>query len=79
MFIKRNWVEILVFGAILAVLLVCNAPGMTWINTDSDGAHYIYFYVTSVFVVLTCAHVYTRLLPPYYMEAPRLSYLKARL
>ena len=42
MFIKRNWVEILVFGAILAVLLVCNAPGMTWINTDSDGAHYIY-------------------------------------
>lgn len=37
----KHWPEILVFGAILAVLLVCVAPGMTWINTDSDGPHYI--------------------------------------
>ena len=39
--IKKCWIEILVFGSVLAVLIVDLAPGMTWINTDSDGAHYI--------------------------------------
>lgn len=38
---KRYWMEILVFGAIFGVLLLCNLPGMTWINTNSDGPHYI--------------------------------------
>lgn len=38
---KKYWAEILVFGLIFAVLLNDNLPGMTWINTDSDGAHYI--------------------------------------
>ena len=39
--VKKYWLELLVFGTIFAVLLNCNLPGMTWINTDSDGAHYI--------------------------------------
>jgi hypothetical protein len=39
--IKRYWAEILVFGSVFAVLMVCNLPNMTWINTDSDGPHYI--------------------------------------
>ena len=39
--IKSNWIEILAIGAIFAGLLICNLPAMTWINTDSDGCHYI--------------------------------------
>jgi len=39
--IKKYWIEILVIGAIFTVLLTDVAPGMTWINTDSDGAHYV--------------------------------------
>lgn len=40
-YLRRYWVEILAIGAVFAVLLICNLPAMTWINTDSDGAHYI--------------------------------------
>lgn len=40
-YLKRYWAELLVFGAVFGVLLMCNLPAMTWINTDSDGAHYI--------------------------------------
>jgi len=40
--IKNYWAELLVFGAIFAVLLIDCAPTMTWINTDSDGIHYTY-------------------------------------
>lgn len=40
-YLKRYWLETMVIGAIFGVLLLCNLPGMTWINTDSDGAHYI--------------------------------------
>lgn len=41
-FIKRYWAELLAFGAIFTVLLVTLSPGLTWMNTDSDGAHYVY-------------------------------------
>ncbi|KKM96877.1 hypothetical protein LCGC14_1173760 [marine sediment metagenome] len=39
--VKRYWIEILAFGAVFAVLLMDVAPALTWINTDSDGAHYV--------------------------------------
>jgi len=39
--VKRYWAEILVFLTIGAVLICDLSPGITWINTDSDGAHYI--------------------------------------
>lgn len=38
---RRYWVELLVFGAVFGVLMACNLPAMTWMNTDSDGPHYI--------------------------------------
>ena len=38
---KKYWVELLVFWAIFAVLMICNSPAYTWMNTDSDGAHYV--------------------------------------
>lgn len=40
-YLKKYWLEILTFGAIFAILLMCCSPGLTWINTDSDGAHYL--------------------------------------
>jgi len=40
--IKKYWAELLVFGAIFGVLLVCCTPDFTWINTDCDGIHYTY-------------------------------------
>lgn len=40
--IKRYWPELLVFGGIAAVLLICQSPNFTWMNTDSDGMHYVY-------------------------------------
>ncbi|GAG00944.1 unnamed protein product, partial [marine sediment metagenome] len=39
--IKKYWIELLVFGAVFAVLIIDLAPSLTWINTDSDGAHYL--------------------------------------
>lgn len=39
---KKHWPELLVFGLVLIVLVVCMTPDFTWINTDSDGIHYIY-------------------------------------
>jgi dolichyl-phosphate-mannose--protein O-mannosyl transferase len=39
---KKYWIEILVFAAILAGYLLCCATNYTWINTDCDGAHYVY-------------------------------------
>ena len=41
-FLKKYWAEILTFGGILAVLLICTAPAPTWMETDSDGIHYVY-------------------------------------
>lgn len=40
--LRKYWIELLVFGAILGVFLLCCAPDMTWVNTDSDGIHYTY-------------------------------------
>ena len=40
-FIKKYWPEIIVVGIIFANLLNCLAPDLTWMNTDSDGPHYI--------------------------------------
>ena len=39
---RKYWREILVFGIIFGVLLLDLAPNMTWINTDSDGVHYVF-------------------------------------
>jgi hypothetical protein len=39
---KRNWLEILVFAGIATVYLICLAPDRTWMNTDTDGSHYVY-------------------------------------
>lgn len=41
-FLKKYWLEIIVFGAIAGVLITCCAPLPTWMNTDSDGIHYVY-------------------------------------
>ncbi|MEE9304553.1 MAG: DUF2723 domain-containing protein [Thiotrichaceae bacterium] len=38
---KKYWLEALVFAIIGGVLLNANLPNITWMNTDSDGAHYI--------------------------------------
>lgn len=40
--LKKYWIEIIAFVLIFAVLLTCNLPQLTWINTDSDSAHYLY-------------------------------------
>lgn len=40
-FLKKYWLEVLAVGIILGVLLVDLTPNLTWINTDSDGAHYL--------------------------------------
>jgi hypothetical protein len=40
--LKLYWLELLVFGGIAAVLLICQSPDATWMNTDSDGMHYVY-------------------------------------
>jgi hypothetical protein len=34
-------IEVVTFTIIFAGLLICNLPNLTWINTDSDGAHYL--------------------------------------
>jgi hypothetical protein len=38
----KHWPEVLIFGIIAAMLINNTAPDMTWINTDSDGIHYVY-------------------------------------
>lgn len=40
--IKKYWLEIVVFGLLFLLLTMCCAPAMTYINTNSDGAHYLY-------------------------------------
>ena len=37
----KYWIEIAVFTAIACVLILLIAPELSWINTDSDGAHYL--------------------------------------
>ena len=41
-FVKKYWAEIIVFGAMFSVLLLCALPNWTWLDTDCDGAHYTY-------------------------------------
>lgn len=41
-FLKAHWAELLSFGVLFGILLFMLAPNMTWINTDSDGVHYVY-------------------------------------
>src|SRR3989304_8286198 len=38
--LKKYWIEAIVFLAIAVVMLTDLAPNWTWMNTDSDGAHY---------------------------------------
>jgi len=40
--LRKYWAELLVFGSIAGVLLICMIPNISWINTDCDGPHYIY-------------------------------------
>ena len=39
--VKKYWPEISIFGLIALIMLIDLSPGITWVNTDSDGAHYI--------------------------------------
>jgi len=41
-FIRKYWLELIVFGIITGVLVNNMLPDYTWINTDSDGTHYTY-------------------------------------
>lgn len=41
-YIKKYWIELLTIGLVFVILLICQAPDMTWMNTDSDGIHYTY-------------------------------------
>ncbi len=66
--IKRNWIELVVFGAIFAVLIICTAPNSTWINTDSDGIHDLYAaknlflaHKTSMPLYLLVGHLFVQL------------------
>lgn len=38
---RKYWLEILVLVAVGGVLIVDLGPSITWMNTDSDGAHYM--------------------------------------
>lgn len=49
--IRHYWPEMLVMGVVVGVLLNALAPQLTWMNTDSDGAHY-----TLAAKYLTTAH-----------------------
>lgn len=40
-FLKKYWLEILAAVVIFGILLNANLPDVTWMNTDSDGAHYL--------------------------------------
>jgi len=59
--LKKYWPEVLVFGVIAGVLVNNLAPDWTWMNTDSDGAHY-----TMAAKYLTTAH---------HMSAPLIHFL----
>ncbi len=39
---KKYWMEILALGVVVAILMVNLSPDMTWMNTDSDGVHYVF-------------------------------------
>ncbi len=66
--IKKNWIELVVFGAIFAVLIICASPSPTWINTDSDGIHDLYAaenlflaHKTSMPLYLLVGHLFVQL------------------
>ncbi|MBU1172965.1 MAG: DUF2723 domain-containing protein [Proteobacteria bacterium] len=77
---RKYWVELLAFGAIFGVLLMCCIPDITWINTDCDGPHYIYSakylypaHKTSAPLFLLLGNLFLRL--PFATEAWRISLL----
>lgn len=81
-FIKKYWAELLVFGAIFAVLMIDLIPDITWINTDCDGPHYIYSakylypaHKTSAPLFLLLGHLF--LMIPIATEAWRFALLSA--
>lgn len=64
--IKKHWLELIVFGVILAILIICVAPSATWVNTDSDGIHDTYAaanlylsHKTSMPLYLLVGHLFT--------------------
>lgn len=78
--LKEYWVELVVFGSILTVLLIDCIPDITWINTDCDGPHYIYSakylypaHKTSAPLFLLLGHVFLKL--PFGTEAWRFAML----
>ena len=81
-FIKKYWIELLTFGAISAVFIICLIPDITWINTDCDGPHYIYSakylypaHKTSAPLFLLLGHLFLML--PVATEAWRFALLSA--
>ncbi len=65
---KKYWAEILVFACLIAGYILCTATNFTWINTDCDGAHYVYaakwFYpahLSSAPLYLIVGHFFTYL------------------
>ncbi len=63
--LKKYWLELLVFGAIFGIILTDLSPNFTWMMVDSDGPEYvmdaIYFYPahhTSAPLYLLMGHVF---------------------
>jgi len=75
--IKKYRLELVVFSAIFAVLLIDCLPELTWINTDSDSAHYLLAakylttsHNTSAPLFLLISHLFLKL--PFGSEAWRM-------
>jgi hypothetical protein len=69
-FLKKYWIEIFVFSVVATVLFIDIAPDITWMNTDSDGAHYTlaakYLWVahnTSAPLFLLIGHLFIKFIP----------------
>ena len=76
-FIKKYWPELLVFGAIFAILMVDLLPNFTWADTNCDGPHYTYAakylypsHKTSAPLFLLLGHLFLYI--PYGTEAWRM-------
>lgn len=76
--IKKYWIELIVFGVIAGITLIDLTPDITWIDTNSDGAHYIYAakylypsHKSSAPLYLLLGHLF--LMIPYGTEAWRMA------
>lgn len=80
--LKKYWIEILIFAVIFAVYILCLSPNMTWMMVDSDGVEYVmdakYFYPahhTSAPLYLLTGHVFLQI--PFGTEYWRMSLMSA--